>query len=153
MRGIALILLASLLACTEAGNAQQDAEAAQDPAAALASNLEQAIERGDEAAFRALVKFDGTNDEVQQVFARLSGGILGRGVNAVTLEPPSDQTQPYDFNGTRYELNGDAVGEVKVDFAMDNPNESETFSMAYGLEDGRAVILLAAPAGPAAGEE
>lgn len=147
VRIVILAAAMSLSACAQAE--PSDAPPMQDvegsPAEVLAAQLHQAVESGDHEAFNALVKLDGADEIVRSAFERLSGGILGRQVNSVTLEPAADTLAPYEYDGVTYSLNGEAVGEVKIDFAMDNPSESETFSMAYAIEGGRAVLLLAVP--------
>lgn len=148
MRIIGLSLIMALAACSgpAPANPGDHAEAAaQSPAEQLAAQVKAAIEAGDIEAFRGLHNFAGTDDAVRSVFDRFAPGIVGRKVNAVTLEPLGDAVLTEQFNSTSYRFNGEPVGQITVDFAMDNPNEKETFSMVYGIEAGRAVILRMVP--------
>ena len=142
-------LLAGACSGTEAartGESEVAPATEQDPAQALALAVEEAIRANDPGALDALVRFDGVDEPVLASYERLTrGGILGRPINGVSLSPPDPSLDAYEHDGVAYALNGTQVGRVTIDFTMDNPSESETFSFVYGIEDGKGVILLAAP--------
>ncbi len=148
MRMPFLALAFFLVAGSQSIAAQPAEQIAESPSRLLAEDVRVAIVAGDAQAWHDLIKWDGVDDITRAAIDRMTESVLGRAVESVAIEPlDAANYEPYEFKGVRYVLNGEPKGQVTVNFVPEPPLSQDSFTMAFGVEDGRAVILLARPDG------